>query len=206
MLQRTHNPFGLNYGDIYVETQRLYVRAFKNSDCANWLKLRQENYNYLQEREPIWDMDALTYQAFYRMVNDLMSSFVIGNYYSFGIFEKNTDKLVGGFEISNVMYWPKQCATIGYWINQSSAGQGYATEVLANMANWAFKTLNLVKIEAGTMVSNATSQRVLTKVGFSKEGLSHCYGEINGVFEDHILWGITSDELNKDYVRNPNNG
>ena len=196
MLQKSGNPFGLDYTLIYIETQRSYIRSFQIDDCAEWLKTRHENYDYLQMREPIWDMDALTYQAYYRLVNDLINSFLIGNYYSFGVFEKSTDELIGGFEISNIMYWPKQSATIGYWISESWTGQGYASEILTNMIKWAFKHFNLVKIEAGTMVSNIASQKVLSKAGFTKEGLSHCYGEINGVYQDHILWGITAVETN----------
>jgi ribosomal-protein-alanine N-acetyltransferase len=203
MLQKTGNPFGLDYANILIETQHLYVRSLRITDCAAWLKIRSSNYEYLQEREPIWDMDALTYQSYYRLVNDLMTSFSIGNYYSLGVFEKNTHQLVGGFEISNLMYWPKQSATIGYWIGKEYTGQGYATQTLANMTQWALKHFNLIKIEAGTMISNAASQKILTKVGFAKEGLSHCYGEINGIYEDHILWGITASELNTTLLLRP---
>lgn len=200
MLQKTANPFGLDYHHILIETQRLYVRSLTLHDCAAWLQARTKNYSYLQEREPIWDMDSLTYQAYYRLINDLMSSFTIGNYYSFGVFHKETNAVMGGFEISNIMYWPKQSATIGYWIGQEHSRQGYATEVLANVAHWAFKQFNLVKIEAGTMLSNIASQTVLKKAGFSHEGHSRSYGEINGVYEDHLLWGLIPADLNKKYI------
>ncbi|MFT6084637.1 MAG: ribosomal-protein-alanine N-acetyltransferase [Alphaproteobacteria bacterium] len=199
--QHSENPFGLTYSNIFIETKNLCVRPLKRTDCAEWLRVKQNNYSYLQHREPIWDMDALTYQAFYRFLNDLLSSFSIGTYYSLGIFEKDNRTLVGGFEISNILFWPKQSASVGYWISESCAGQGYGTDVLVNMAHWALKTFNLVKIEAGTMVSNIASQRVLTKAGFSREGLSHSYGEINGNYEDHILWGITANEVNPVYLK-----
>ncbi len=201
MLQKSGNPFGLDYTSVYIETKRLLIRSLQINDCPEWLRVREKDYDYLQIKEPIWDMDSLTYQAYYRLVNDLMNSFSIGNYYSFGVFDKVTHALVGGFEISNVMYWPKQSATIGYWISEACAGQGYATEVLVNMTAWGFKNFNLVKIEAGTMISNIASQKVLTKAGFSKEGLSHCYGEINGTYQDHILWGMTANEINPTLLR-----
>jgi ribosomal-protein-alanine N-acetyltransferase len=200
MLQKTQNPFGLDYNNILIETQRLYVRSLRLSDCAAWLQARNENYIYLQEREPIWDMDSLTYQGYYRLINDLMSSFTIGNYYSFGVFQKGTDAVVGGFEVSNIMYWPKQSASVGYWIGQNHVGQGFATETLVNMAHWASKRFNLVKIEAGTMLCNMASQKVLTKAGFTQEGISRSYGEINGAYEDHVLWGLVASELNKSYL------
>ncbi len=200
MLQKASNPFGLEYSDVRIETQRLYVRSLQRTDCAEWLRVRHENYDYLQTREPIWDMDSLNYQGFYRVLNDLINSFSIGNYYSFCVFDTQTDELVGGFEIANILYWPKQSASVGYWIAQKYSGKGCATEILANMTQWAFKKFNLVKIEAGTMVSNAASQKVLTKAGFSKEGLSQSYGEINGVYEDHILWGIVAGNVNKDLL------
>lgn len=195
MLQKPNNPFGLDYNHIYIETERSYIRSLQISDCAEWLRVRHENYDYLQVREPIWDMDSLTYQAYYRIINDLINSFSIGNYYSFGVFDKNTHQLIGGFEISNILYWPKQSATIGYWVDKKYSGQGYATEIVKNMIRWAFTNFNLVKIEAGTMTTNIASQKVLTKAGFSKEGISQSYGEINGVYEDHILWGIVINKI-----------
>jgi len=145
-------------------------------------------------------MDCLTYQAYNRFINDLLSSFTDGNYYYFGIFEKNTHELVGGFELSNVSYWPKQSASIGYWISEKHSGKKYATQAVTNITLWALKSLNLVKVEAGTMLGNIPSQRVLKNAGFVQEGISHTYGEINGRFEDHYLWGVTKTEINHAYI------
>lgn len=195
MLQSTANPYGLDYDDIHLVTDRLVVRSLQSFDSAQWLKVRHQNYTYLQEKEPIWDMDALTYQGFNRLVHDLQSSFQIGNYYSFPVFLKETGELVGGIEISNILYWPKQSASIGYWISELHSGKGFATELVKNITKWAFKTFNLVKIEAGTLESNIASQRVLRKSGFTQEGLSQSYGEINGIYQDHILWGLVQDNL-----------
>jgi ribosomal-protein-alanine N-acetyltransferase len=199
--QKNDNPFGLSYANIFIETKHLLVRTLQHSDCAEWLRAKQDNYHYLQTREPIWDMDALTYQGYHRFLNDVFASFSSGTYYSFGVFAKDNKTLIGGFEISNVLFWPKQSATIGYWISETHKGRGYATDVLAHMLQWSFHSFQLIKIEAGTMISNFASQRVLSKVGFTKEGISHCFGEINGQFEDHILWGITAKELNKTYLK-----
>jgi ribosomal-protein-alanine N-acetyltransferase len=195
-MQKTSNPFDLTYSSLKVKTKNLVIRCFEASDCVQWLAVRSENYEYLQEREPIWDMDALTYNGYFRLLTDLKTAFFLGNYYSLGIFNKETQELIGGIEIGNILGWPKQSATIGYWISEQQRGQGYATEVVANISKWAIKTFNLVKVEAGTMVSNKASQRVLDKAGFSKEGISHRYAEINGIYHDHILWGITSEEIN----------
>lgn len=190
LAHQSQNPYGLEYDQIFIPSQRFVIRTLKSNDCAHWLKVRHRDYHYLQNKEPIWDMDSLTYQGFDRLLHDLQSAFLLGNYYSFAIFHNQTDELIGGVELSNVLFWPKQSATIGYWISERYAGQGYATELAKTMASWAFKSLNLVKIESATLVSNMASQRVLIKAGFIKEGLSQSYGEINGLYQDHILWGL----------------
>jgi ribosomal-protein-alanine N-acetyltransferase len=202
MLQKKNeNPFGLYYSDIFIDTKYLCIRSFQESDCAEWLRAKHDNYEYLQSKEPIWDMDALTYQGYNRFLNDLSSSFSSGTYYALGIFDKDNKTLLGGFEISNILFWPKQSATIGYWISETHQNRGYGTDVVVHMLKWAFPTFGLVKIEAGTLVSNIPSQRVLSKAGFTKEGLIHCFGEINGRFQDHIIWGITVSEINKIYLK-----
>lgn len=189
------NPFGLNYHQLRLDTQRLVIRPIKENDCAEWLRVRKENYDYLKPWEPIWDMDHLTYIGFNRFVRDVQAGFQTGNYYGFVMYERSSSKLVGHIEVGNVLFWPKQSATIGYWVDNAKQGRGYMTETIGAVCRWAFDTLNLVKIEAGTLKHNHGSQRVLIKSGFHQEGISHHYGEIDGKFEDHILWGITKHEL-----------
>jgi ribosomal-protein-alanine N-acetyltransferase len=44
------------------------------------------------------------------------------------------------------------------------------------------------RLEAGTLVDNVASQRVLEKNGFERIGLARAYLRIAGAWRDHILF------------------
>ena len=49
-------------------------------------------------------------------------------------------------------------------------------------------TLGLHRVEAGTLVHNVASQRVLLRTGFSQYGLAPKFLFIAGDWQDHILF------------------
>ncbi|QOT00863.1 GNAT family N-acetyltransferase [Brevibacterium sp. JNUCC-42] len=121
--------------------------------------------------------------------------------YSFGIFEQESERLVGKITLSQVSRGPFQNAFIGYDMDQSCQRQGYMTEALHLVISFSFQRLLLHRVQANIMPHNRASQRVLEKVGFVKEGLGAHYLKINGNWEDHLFYALTKekfDELYKD--------
>ena len=55
--------------------------------------------------------------------------------------------------------------------------------------SFAFDDLKLRRVEAAALPGNARSIHLLEKCGFKREGYAREYLEINGVREDHILFG-----------------
>jgi len=58
---------------------------------------------------------------------------------------------------------------------------------------FAFGELELHRLEAGTLVDNHASQRVLEKNGFERFGLAHRFLLIAGEWRDHILFERIND-------------
>lgn len=59
---------------------------------------------------------------------------------------------------------------IGYGLEQTYWGRGYATEGAAALCRWALSQQTVVSVEAETAPDNAASQRVLEKLGFRPTG------------------------------------
>ena len=55
---------------------------------------------------------------------------------------------------------------IGYGIREEYEGNGYTTEAVGALMDWAFRQKDVVFIEAETEPENKASQRVLEKLGF----------------------------------------
>jgi ribosomal-protein-alanine N-acetyltransferase len=54
----------------------------------------------------------------------------------------------------------------------------------------------LHRLEATVRPENAASRAVLAKAGFREEGLLKRYLEVDGAWRDHLLMGITLEEVN----------
>jgi ribosomal-protein-alanine N-acetyltransferase len=74
-------------------------------------------------------------------------------------------------------------------------GQGYMTEALTLVCDFAFTQLNLQRIEASCLPNNEPSKAVLRHCGFEEEGYAKAYLQINGKREDHLLWGRNNPDL-----------
>jgi RimJ/RimL family protein N-acetyltransferase len=64
---------------------------------------------------------------------------------------------------------------LGYWLEQSAWGKGYAFEAASALVRFAFDTLNLAALNSGHAADNPNSGRVLVKLGFAQtgEGTTH---------------------------------
>jgi ribosomal-protein-alanine N-acetyltransferase len=90
---------------------------------------------------------------------------------------------------------PFQSASIGYWVDQRHAGNGYVPEGVALIIRYGFDDLHLHRLEAAIVPRNAASRRVAAKLGLREEGTSQRFLQINGVYEDHVRYAITSEEF-----------
>ncbi|MEB8723247.1 GNAT family protein, partial [Bacillus cereus] len=78
----------------------------------------------------------------------------------------------------------------GFTLDKEHNAKGYATEALQLVVDFAFRELKLHRIEAGAMLDNIASIRVLEKVGFKKEGIAKENIRINGKWTDHQILAI----------------
>ena len=99
--------------------------------------------------------------------------------------------IAGEIGLSNVVRGPLQSANVGYWVASARNGRGLATAALRDAACWAFETGLLHRLEAGTLVDNVRSQRVLARAGFWPIGISPRHLRIAGGWRDHVLFART---------------
>jgi [ribosomal protein S5]-alanine N-acetyltransferase len=101
--------------------------------------------------------------------------------------------IAGGVTISDLAYGPFRSANLGYWLAERLNGRGLATQAVGEAVEIAFGDLDLHRLEAGTLVDNVASQRVLEKNRFERIGLARRYFQIAGEWRDHFLYQRTAD-------------
>ena len=116
--------------------------------------------------------------------------------YFAGELRKGTGQLIGtcGFHLINNHH---RRAEIGYELDDTYWGQGYASEALQAILAYGFETLQLIRIAAVVYVENKASQQLLIKAGFQEEGLLRKHMIQNGVAHDTILYSLLKEEWKK---------
>jgi ribosomal-protein-alanine N-acetyltransferase len=173
----------------------LLLRAPQMSDFAQWAQLREGSRAFLTPWEPIWPSDDLTRSGFRRRLRRYDEDIAGDKAYPFLIFRESDGVLLGGVTLANVRRGIVQAGTIGYWVGEPFTGQGIMTAALRVLLPSLFGELNLHRVEAACIPTNTASVRVLEKCGFAHEGMARRYLCINGVWQDHYLFGLLSDDF-----------
>ena len=177
--------------------ERVILRLGDAADWHSWRQLRQMSRNFLVPWEPAWGRAETDYYFFCGHMQLCWRLWRQDRAYSFLIFRRNDDggagALMGGINLNDVQRGIAQKGTLGYWIGLPYANQGYMTEAASLVCDFAFDTLGLHRVEASCLPHNIPSKALLQKLGFTEEGFAKDYLQINGVWEDHLLWGKIRD-------------
>jgi [ribosomal protein S5]-alanine N-acetyltransferase len=165
------------------------LRMPQNTDYNDWAALREESRDFLTPWEPTWPADDLSRSAFRRRIRRYAEDLRTDQGYAFLIFRTTDNAMVGGLTLANIRRGVAQAASLGYWMGRPFARQGYMTAAVRAVIPFAFATLRLHRLEAACIPTNAGSVRLLEKTGFVREGYARDYLCINGVWQDHLLFG-----------------
>ena len=178
-----------------VDAGALRLRAPRMSDHQEWAELRAASRDFLQPWEPVWPEDDLSRAAFRRRLSLYARDRDLGQGHAFFVVRKADDALVGGINLRNIMRGVAQSGAIGYWSGAPFARKGYTLGALTALSRFAFRGLRLHRLEAACCTNNDPSARLLLKAGFRYEGLARSYLKINGVWRDHLLFGLIDEDL-----------
>ena len=173
---------------VSILTARLSLRLPEHRDFREWAKLRHESKAFLSPWEPIWAADHLSRASFTNRVYWSQRAVKNGNAVPLFVFHKEAGQLVGAITLDNIRRGPSQVGTIGYWVGQQYARQGFMSEAIIAMVAHAFGALDLSRVESACLPNNLASRGVLEKAGFKYEGVAQSYIQINGRWRNHVLY------------------
>ncbi len=103
--------------------------------------------------------------------------------------------MVGQLTITGITWGSARWAQIGYWIDEGHAGRGIMPTAVAMACDHCFASMGLHRIEIAIRPENVASLRIVEKLGFTQVGLAPRYLHINGRWHDHLLFGLTTEEV-----------
>lgn len=186
---------------VRLETERMVLRLPAHSDYGAWTALRVESRDFLAPWEPVWAPDHLSRKSFTNRVYWAARASKAGTALPLFLLRRD-GLLLGAITLDNIRRGPAQTGTIGYWIGQPFARQGFMREAIGVLVHHAFATLDLSRIEAACLPENAASRGVLERSGFKYEGVAQSYLQINGRWRNHVLYAnLRSDRRGRSEAR-----
>lgn len=173
------------------------VRAFVRADLDDLLALRRANRAFLAPFEAIREESFFTRAAQSREITLDGDAWTAGLGYAFAVLhvrEDGSERLIGRVALSNIVRGAWQNATIGYWISEDTCGHGHASTAVGLVCSFAFEHAGLHRVQPAIMPRNARSRRVVEKNGFRHEGCALRYLQIDGVWEDHDIFAMTTED------------
>lgn len=148
-----------------LQSSRLLLRALEPTDLnttyLGWLN-DPEVSRYLETRFLPQTHEAL--QAYWQAHRDDPAS------PWFAICLAGDGRHIGNIKLGPIQ-WLHRRADLSLFIGDRGCwGQGYASEAIALLRDWAFSELDLQKLNAGIYAGNIGSRRAFEKCGFVLEG------------------------------------
>ena len=186
---------GLHQTSNELHGKRIVLRPLRAEDHVAWHEVRTRCRDWLVKWEPrpqgapYPSEDRATFAARCAMRERERQ---LGTGYSFGIFIDGS--FAGEINLSSVQRGAFQSGYIGYWMDEARAGNGYVPEACVVLFRFVFEQLRLHRVQISIVPRNQPSRRVARKLGLRAEGVAIRYLEIDGHWEDHVRYAITTEE------------
>jgi RimJ/RimL family protein N-acetyltransferase len=160
----------------------LFLKWFNNPEVTKWLMWRDEQ-PMTEEFEKKWIAELPTRKDWLDFVIEATEGKTTKPIGNCAIHDINLrDRSAGlGINIGETDYWSK----------------GYGTETVQLLLDYAFKQLQLRRIESRTLEFNERSIGLLKKLGYKKEGRLRKAKFKDGRFWDVLVFGLLREEWEK---------
>lgn len=176
-----------------IESKRLILRSPRFNDGQQLNEAMLESMNELKP----WMIFAQHKQSIEETEEYVRSSYVQFMERSnlpFLLFLKDTEQLIGATGLHRIK-WEIPRFEIGYWIRTSMQGQGYVTEAVQTLTQYAFDTLGAKRVEIRCDALNERSRKVAIRAGYQLEAQLRNYTRnVRGELADELVFAMTDTD------------
>ncbi len=186
------NPILLDFPDSF-ETERLIIRAPKAGDGQGVNDAIRESYENLKPWMP-WARTLPNVQDEEEVMRRGAVRWILREDLAMLLFRKSDGLYVGGSGLHRID-WSVPAFEIGYWVRKSLEGQGYISEAVAGITNFAFGVIGAERVEIRCDTRNIRSANVAQKAGYKLEvTLRHNRWAQDGNLRDTHIFGMIRPE------------
>lgn len=105
------------------------------------------------------------------------------------------NRIIGRLSFYSLIGGCMNSCYVGYHLDQQEQGKGYMKEALLAGCDFMFKYYRLHRIEADILPTNERSIACVTSCGFAKMGYNVRFMEIDGRYQDHVMFVKLNPEV-----------
>jgi RimJ/RimL family protein N-acetyltransferase len=175
-----------------IETKRLVVRCYNPSDAPLLAQSVTESLEHLRPWMPWVYNEPEPIEEKVQRLKLFRGSFDLGQNYTYGIFNPEETKLIGGTGLHTRLSGGE--LEIGYWIHKDYINRGLVTESTAALVKVAFEIVHVHRLEIHCDPGNLASAAIPRKLGFTHEGTLRAKTAFLDGWSDSMIWGLLESE------------
>ncbi|WNS41000.1 GNAT family protein [Paenibacillus sp. MMS20-IR301] len=168
MSEKSFIPVMLDIPESF-ETQRLLIRAAQSGDGAEMNAAIGESLNELQPWMP-FAQSLPAVEETEQYVRESRIDYLKRSMLNMQIYSKYDGSFIGNIGLHHIN-WETRCFEAGYWIRSSQAGNGFITEAVNGITDFAARELGAERIEIRCSARNLRSAAVAERAGFTLDGV-----------------------------------
>ncbi len=170
-----------------IETERLTLRGLKPGDGPAFNSAIVESIEGLRKWLGLYKEGPPTVEQTEAFAREQYAQFVLRQYLMMICFLKGTNTVVASSGLRP--NWKVPSFEIGYWCRHSYQGQGYVTETVLGLTDFAFTFLNAKRVFIRCDTDNDASANVARRAGFELEATVHNDGrKDNGALRSTLIF------------------
>lgn len=177
-------------GDVRLDGERIVLRPFGLDDAAELIEVIRAREDWLPPNFPT-ALNAETIAWFLREGIHKVQQYGLGIHLAITAADGGLLGTIGLFKVD----WTQGTCEVGYGMRPSARGNGYATEALRLVSDWALQDCGLYRVELRALVSNAPSIRVAEKARFWREGRARGAEVDDGANQDMFVFSRIAPDL-----------
>ena len=175
-------------GTIKLETERLILRRLEKNDAKDIFEgfVNQEEFLYYTNKKP------RTLEEEKASLENIEEKYQNKNYYNWLITLKFTKQIIGSVNFN--VNLKNDSVTFNYAIDNRFTNNGYMTEALICLKEFAFNTIKVNRFEGGCGVKKRASKRVMEKSGLNQEGVLKNYVKLSDGYHDMLIFAAVNNK------------
>ena len=181
---------------IYLETERLILRDYREDDFDEYFRLKtdEKTMYYLQDIQLFSKEEA---DEDFQMVLEDMKK-LDRKFYFLHMELKESHEQVGSVGYTVTDNTPAgKLVHAGYFTYPKFWGNGYTTEALKKVLEFAFTEHDVYRVTTGCLAENVGSERVMQKCGLIKEAEHVDYEWHDGKMKPRLAYRLLKQEWEK---------